>query len=310
MQQPADGASSMPSGGGLPKMRRRGRNSSGSTPAPEEPAGAEESNDDRTSNLSNCCFDCGVAHGEGGAAGAWASASYGITLCLECAGVHRSLGVHVSFVRSLALDTLTTREKRSLQLGGNTAFAAFLADDECGVPRRVCCAPADDALLHARCRSVQAATGCQARRGGGDRRGAGGGGRQRGGAAPPCAGAALGVGRDDQATAAAAAAAATQRWRHHRGDAEPSAPSARCCGARRPSGRPIATRPSASSARPTFGCSTRATTAASAAAASAATARPPPRGRRCPNFGGAADSALLQAMRDADAADGGHIVIS
>ena len=99
--------------------------------------GAEESNDDRTSNLSNCCFDCGVAHGEGGAAGAWASVSYGITLCLECAGVHRSLGVHVSFVRSLALDTLTTREKRSLQLGGNTAFAAFLADDECGVPRRV-----------------------------------------------------------------------------------------------------------------------------------------------------------------------------
>ena len=123
MQQPADGASSMPSGGGLPKMRRRGRNSSGSTPAPEEPAGAEESNDDRTSNLSNCCFDCGVAHGEGGAAGAWASVSYGITLCLECAGASLTRRPRI-FCAPLALDTLTTREKRSLQLGGNTAFAA------------------------------------------------------------------------------------------------------------------------------------------------------------------------------------------
>ena len=67
----------------------------------------------------------------------WASLSYGTYFCLECSGIHRSLGVHVSFVRSLSLDTLTEREEASLRLGGNPAFASFLADDARGVPRKV-----------------------------------------------------------------------------------------------------------------------------------------------------------------------------
>ncbi|CAD7948207.1 unnamed protein product [Amoebophrya sp. A120] len=34
----------------------------------------------------------------------WASLTHGVFLCLNCAGVHRSLGVHTSFVRSITMD--------------------------------------------------------------------------------------------------------------------------------------------------------------------------------------------------------------
>ncbi|XP_059049173.1 arf-GAP with coiled-coil, ANK repeat and PH domain-containing protein 2 [Achroia grisella] len=45
----------------------------------------------------NCC-DCGSPNPR------WASINLGITLCIECSGIHRSLGVHLSKVRSLTLD--------------------------------------------------------------------------------------------------------------------------------------------------------------------------------------------------------------
>jgi len=40
----------------------------------------------------NECCDCGASDPE------WASANLGITLCIECSGIHRSLGVHYSKV--------------------------------------------------------------------------------------------------------------------------------------------------------------------------------------------------------------------
>uniref|UniRef100_A0A3B3RDD0 Arf-GAP with coiled-coil, ANK repeat and PH domain-containing protein n=1 Tax=Paramormyrops kingsleyae TaxID=1676925 RepID=A0A3B3RDD0_9TELE len=46
---------------------------------------------------SHCC-DCGTAEPR------WASINLGITLCIQCSGIHRSLGVHFSKVRSLTLD--------------------------------------------------------------------------------------------------------------------------------------------------------------------------------------------------------------
>ena len=44
------------------------------------------------------CADCGAEGAE------WCSLNLGILTCIECSGIHRSLGVHISKVRSLQLD--------------------------------------------------------------------------------------------------------------------------------------------------------------------------------------------------------------
>ncbi|OAD68231.1 hypothetical protein PHYBLDRAFT_173236 [Phycomyces blakesleeanus NRRL 1555(-)] len=45
------------------------------------------------------CADCGERNPE------WCSLNLGILLCIECSGIHRSLGTHISKVRSLTLDS-------------------------------------------------------------------------------------------------------------------------------------------------------------------------------------------------------------
>jgi hypothetical protein len=49
----------------------------------------------------NYCADCGEKAPE------WSSISLGIMICLNCCGIHRSLGVHISKVRSATLDEWT-----------------------------------------------------------------------------------------------------------------------------------------------------------------------------------------------------------
>uniref|UniRef100_A0A224XQ24 Putative gtpase-activating protein n=1 Tax=Panstrongylus lignarius TaxID=156445 RepID=A0A224XQ24_9HEMI len=54
----------------------------------------------------------------------WASWNLGIFLCIRCAGIHRNLGVHISKVKSVNLDSWTPSQVVSLQQMGNSRARA------------------------------------------------------------------------------------------------------------------------------------------------------------------------------------------
>ncbi|KAN0065901.1 Protein gts1 [Thecaphora frezii] len=59
------------------------------------------------------CADCR------GRAPRWASWNLGIFLCVQCAGVHRKMGTHISKVKSLTLDTWTREQVDKMKEIGN-----------------------------------------------------------------------------------------------------------------------------------------------------------------------------------------------
>jgi len=54
----------------------------------------------------------------------WASWNLGMFLCIRCAGMHRNLGVHISKVKSVNLDTWTPPQVASMQIMGNSRARA------------------------------------------------------------------------------------------------------------------------------------------------------------------------------------------
>ncbi|XP_068440988.1 BAR_ACAPs and ArfGap_ACAP domain-containing protein isoform X2 [Clinocottus analis] len=62
------------------------------------------------------CCDCGEEEPR------WASINLGVTMCIQCSGIHRSLGVHLSKVRSLTLDSWEAEQLKLLCILGNNVM--------------------------------------------------------------------------------------------------------------------------------------------------------------------------------------------
>ena len=66
------------------------------------------------------CFDCSAKQPQ------WATASFGIFLCMDCSAKHRSYGPHISFVRSITMDNWRESELFVMDQGGNRGLREFL----------------------------------------------------------------------------------------------------------------------------------------------------------------------------------------
>ncbi|XP_043203822.1 arfGAP with SH3 domain, ANK repeat and PH domain-containing protein-like [Amphibalanus amphitrite] len=65
----------------------------------------------------DCCCDCGSQNDV-----TWLSTNFGILVCIECSGIHRDLGVHISRIQSLTLDHVGTSQLLLARVMSNNGF--------------------------------------------------------------------------------------------------------------------------------------------------------------------------------------------
>lgn len=71
---------------------------------------------DEILNSNKTCADCNNKDPS------WASINLGVMICIQCSGIHRSIGVHISKVRSLKLDDWSKSMLMVMQKMGNDRF--------------------------------------------------------------------------------------------------------------------------------------------------------------------------------------------
>lgn len=80
------------------------------------------------------CFDCGSPNAT------WGSVNNGIFLCLNCAGIHRSLGVQISYIKSLSMDDWDNNQINLMKISGNERlkkfFEEYLINDDFNIERK------------------------------------------------------------------------------------------------------------------------------------------------------------------------------
>uniref|UniRef100_A0A4W5N1F9 ArfGAP with SH3 domain, ankyrin repeat and PH domain 1a n=1 Tax=Hucho hucho TaxID=62062 RepID=A0A4W5N1F9_9TELE len=95
----------------------------------EQSTGGEDTLDDLTKAIiedvlripgNEVCCDCGAAEPK------WLSTNLGILTCIECSGIHREMGVHISRIQSMELDKLGSSELLLAKNIGNSSFNGIM----------------------------------------------------------------------------------------------------------------------------------------------------------------------------------------
>ena len=72
-----------------------------------------------SNRLNNTCADCYVK------GATWTSVDFGVFVCINCSGCHRSFGMHITRVRSTKLDSWSREDAKLMELVGNEVANSY-----------------------------------------------------------------------------------------------------------------------------------------------------------------------------------------